>query len=425
MSDLPAGWEWSTLGEIVDFLDHLRRPVNAAERRSRHGAVPYYGATGQVGWIDEKLFDEDLVLLGEDGVQFFEQSRQKAYLISGPAWVNNHAHVLRCVAGIDRRFVAHYLNIVDYRRAATGTTRLKLTKSAANQIRIPVPPAVEQRRIVSALDYQLSRLDAGRRSSVSAQSRRDDLIAALRTSEINAATAPDGSLTDVLDSIQAGRSFGGSARPAGTDEWGIIKVSAMTWGEFRQSENKAVADSARIERRFEIHPGDVLVSRANTIDYVGAAVLVRDTRPRLLLSDKSLRLRPRHGVDPRWLVEVLSAPSVRQQIAARSTGNQESMRNISQAALLSVRIPIHNADQQLRIADTLAEHWSVIDRLMADLRTTERSAADLRRSLLTEAFAGRLVPQDPDDEPAAVLLDRIRTERAAQPTTRRTRKPVR
>ena len=132
----------------------------------------------------------------------------------------------------------------------------------------------------------------------------------------------------------------------------------MTWGDFRPSENKAVADSYADRAPIRDQTGRCSRQPSDTIDYVGAAVLVRSTRPKLLLSDKSLRLKPKPGIDPRWLVEVLSSPRVRQQIAEKSTGNQESMRNISQAALLSVRIPLHDADQQARLADNLAERRS-------------------------------------------------------------------
>src|SRR5438128_1786576 len=88
-------WPRRPLGEVVDILDSRRIPVNSKERAKRVGDVPYYGATGQVGWIDDYIFNEELVLLGEDGAPFLDQTKPKAYLIRGRSWVNNHAHVLR------------------------------------------------------------------------------------------------------------------------------------------------------------------------------------------------------------------------------------------------------------------------------------------------------------------------------------------
>ena len=93
---VPDNWFWGYLtASFAECKDGFRKPVNATERSSRIGDVPYYGATGQVGWIDDYLTDEELVLLGEDGAPFLDLMKDKAYLISGKAWVNNHAHILK------------------------------------------------------------------------------------------------------------------------------------------------------------------------------------------------------------------------------------------------------------------------------------------------------------------------------------------
>ncbi|MFD0593879.1 restriction endonuclease subunit S [Catellatospora coxensis] len=177
---------------------------------------------------------------------------------------------------------------------------------------------------------------------------------------------PDGwiriRLGDLLLGIEAGKSYTCEPRRAEADEWGIIKVSAMTWGEFDEQENKAVPAHRQPDPRYEIRPGDVLVSRANTEAYVGAPVLVGQCRPRLLLSDKSLRLIPCSEIDRRWLVYMLSSPWVRAQISAKATGAQDSMRNISQDALASIEILLAPLAEQRRIVEALDGQLS---RLMA------------------------------------------------------------
>src|SRR5436853_5028500 len=101
MRPLPNGWRQATLGEICEFLDCRRIPVNESERRRRVANMkqselfPYYGANGQVGWIDDYLFEEPLILLAEDGGNFGSMERPIAYAVSGRYWVNNHAHVLK------------------------------------------------------------------------------------------------------------------------------------------------------------------------------------------------------------------------------------------------------------------------------------------------------------------------------------------
>jgi type I restriction enzyme S subunit len=131
VSDLPENWVETPLEKVVEILDSRRSPINAQEREKRIAGkkqeelYPYYGATGQVGYIDDYIFDEPLILLGEDGVPFLDPMRPKAYLADGKYWVNNHAHALKAIEGVsDRRYLCAFLNSYDYREKVTGTTRL-------------------------------------------------------------------------------------------------------------------------------------------------------------------------------------------------------------------------------------------------------------------------------------------------------------
>lgn len=141
------------LEKLVDILDNQRIPINATERLQRVGDVPYYGATGQVGTIDRAIFNETLLLLGEDGVPFFDQTKHKAYEISGPSWVNNHAHVLRAKPGVVvQRYLLHFLNIFNYTGYVNGATRLKLTQGDMKRMPVPLPSLEVQAKIVSKID---------------------------------------------------------------------------------------------------------------------------------------------------------------------------------------------------------------------------------------------------------------------------------
>jgi type I restriction enzyme S subunit len=192
-------------------------------------------------------------------------------------------------------------------------------------------------------------------------------------------------LRDVVVGVDAGKSFTCEPRRARDDEWGVVKVSAMTWGEFRETENKAVPAHRSVDPRHEIRPGDILVSRANTEAYVGAPVLVGACRPKLLLSDKSLRIQPSSSIDRRWLLHVLSSPQVRWEISARATGQQESMRNISQQALLDVPVAIPPLAEQLRIVATLEDHLSRLEAGVELVRHSSRRLYELIKRILVEA----------------------------------------
>lgn len=136
-----------TLAEECDILDTLRVPVNETERTQRPGTVPYYGANGQVGFIDEAVFDEPLTLVPEDQhAGFFSLFRLKrmAYPIEGPAWVNNHAHVLRART-TSRDWVYYSLRHRDLLEFVTDATRSKLTRKNLERISLGIPNDWQQR----------------------------------------------------------------------------------------------------------------------------------------------------------------------------------------------------------------------------------------------------------------------------------------
>ncbi|MDQ3484808.1 MAG: hypothetical protein M3445_05285 [Actinomycetota bacterium] len=257
------------------------------------------------------------------------------------------------------------------------------------RLTVPVPPLDEQHRMVAVLEDHLSRLDAADAYLAASEDRVTRWARRAADHALESGRTGSGRLADLVDRVEAGRSFGGASPPAGEDGWGVVRVSAMTWGEFRPEENKAVPGKL-VDQRWEIHEGDVLVSRANTTDYVGAPVLVGHTRPRLLLSDKSLRLVPREGVDRRWLVQVLASQAVRRQVSALASGTKDSMRNISQAKLLSVQVPTTSSEQQSAVAEVAHQAHQDAQRLRHSLSATRDRSAALRRSLLTAAFSGRL-----------------------------------
>jgi restriction endonuclease S subunit len=146
------GWTETTLPHVVEVLDRLRRPISAIERDRRIGAVPYFGANGQAGWIDEFIFNETLVLLGEDAIDFLNPKASKAYMVTGPSWVNNHAHVLRAdTSKVLPYFLTELLNAVDYSQYVSFGTRSKLTQGSMNGIKLQIPPLLEQKRIVDLI----------------------------------------------------------------------------------------------------------------------------------------------------------------------------------------------------------------------------------------------------------------------------------
>lgn len=204
----------------------------------------------------------------------------------------------------------------------------------------------------------------------------------------------------ILTDIEAGLNFKCVGRPPEEDEIGIVKVSAVTWDEFDESESKTVTDKARVDASLYIRAGDFLFSRANTLELVGAAVVVRSISKRLMLSDKILRF---HFAWPlqEWGYLFLKSPLGRHEIEKRSTGAQLSMRNITQEGMRSLPIPIPPLKELEELIPVARASLEGQVEALAQLCAIDGAANSARQSILAAAFSGRLVVQSANDEPAA------------------------
>jgi type I restriction enzyme, S subunit len=142
-------WEEKRIDEICENLDSQRIPVT--KRHRKEGKYPYYGASGIVDYVDEFIFDEDLLLVSEDGANLLARTYPIAFSISGKTWVNNHAHVLRFEKMTTQKFVEYYLNSIPLDDYVSGMAQPKLNQAMLNSITIPFPPLAEQRAIVGRL----------------------------------------------------------------------------------------------------------------------------------------------------------------------------------------------------------------------------------------------------------------------------------
>jgi type I restriction enzyme S subunit len=191
-------------------------------------------------------------------------------------------------------------------------------------------------------------------------------------------------LGSLLRDIETGKSPATEGSPAGEGEWGVLKVSSIQNGFFSAEENKVIRDPSFISPSYEVQSGDLLMTRANTEDLVGLACIAENPPPRLMLSDKTLRLVVNESIaDPAFLAIVLAQSSTRRQVWGAATGTSGSMKNISQSDIRQLRVPDVPLDEQRRI---VAAH-AVVERRIT---TLERVRAKLRvaeAALAAEVFA--------------------------------------
>jgi len=409
--DLPAGWHWATLGELAaDEPRSITDGTFGSNLTSAHytdsgarvirlqniGNGVFRDAAAYISLDHFETLRKHEVRAGDLLVASLGENLPRACLmpeIGEPAIVKADCIRIRLRPDVDSHWVLLALQRREVKVWAEGIVkgvgRQRLGLKAIRSILIPIAPRIERDRVLRILEPQLSRIIRASRLADSAGVRRVSFRRSASDQAVSGTDLAMVPLGEFVDRVEAGRSFGGSAAPAGPGEWGVIRVSAMTWGEFRPEENKRVPVELA-NPKYEIQAGDVLVSRANTTAYVGAPVFVHDTRPNLLLSDKSLRLVPKSGVDPRWLVAAMSMQRVRSQVSALATGTKDSMRNISQSNLLSVSVPFASVEQQAAALVSCDAAGFEAERLTASIENVERRGMALRRSLLDAAFSGRL-----------------------------------
>jgi len=158
-AELLAGWKDVKIKDVADCLDNLRKPINKTERQKRHGNIPYYGANGRTGWIDDYLFDEPLILVVEDET-FVGRELPFSYKISGKTWVNNHAHILKVKAETNIDFLNYQLSYYPFLPLTTGSTgRKKLTKDKLVNAPVKICSSKKQIKIVHEIERRLSVCD--------------------------------------------------------------------------------------------------------------------------------------------------------------------------------------------------------------------------------------------------------------------------
>lgn len=147
-SDFPD-WEEKLLEDVVEFLDGKRKPIEAAERKA--GIYPYYGASGIVDYVKEYIFDEDLILLSEDGANIIDRNSRVCFMARGKYWVNNHAHVLKAIKGNVNEFICEQLESFDYSSYNTGSAQPKINQKVCRNLRLNISHPDEQKLIADFL----------------------------------------------------------------------------------------------------------------------------------------------------------------------------------------------------------------------------------------------------------------------------------
>lgn len=397
---LQKEWDIVPLADAVDICDMLRKPINAKERQVRitgkkqHELFPYYGATGQVGYIDDYLTDGEYVLLGEDGAPFLDAYAKKAYVVNGKAWVNNHAHVLQSKG--NNKFLCYYLNYFNYKGYVSGTTRLKLTQAQMKTIPVPVPPIDEQESIVARIEELFSELDNG----VETLRKTKQQLAVYRQAVLKDAfdTAMEScqtlsSIDDFLTTDRKGMStgpFGTMIKKHEHRSEGVPMLGIENIGEGKFVDGNKVfvtEEKAQELKSFILRAGDIIISRSGT---VGELCSVPAYMEGSLLSTNLMRVSlDFKKVLPNYFIYLFQSKGVvLDQVKELCKGSTRIFLN--QTILKQIRFPIPSITEQDKIVAAVDSRLSVCDSIEKTVDTALQQAEAMRQSILKRAFEGKL-----------------------------------
>ena len=416
---VPQNWCWAYLTKgAAECLDSFRKPINASERANREGDIPYYGATGQVGWIDNFLTNEQLVLVGEDGAPFLDLIKDKAYIIEGKAWVNNHAHILRSRFGsTGNSFLMHYLNIFNYHGFVNGTTRLKLTQGSMDIMPVPIPPLPEQQRIVDRIESLFAKLDEAKQKAQDAldsfETRKAAILHKAFTGELTAQWRKEHDVgMEQWGQICFDNSFikmqNGLAKRSGSSgvPYSVLRLANLSDAGISTEDMRTILLDTKEQENYGLKKNDVLMIRVNgSKENVGKQFLLT-TDNQWAFCDHIIRIKYKENLLPAYMVYFSKSDTYKLYVENHMVSSA-GQNTISRKGMASLSIPVPDLREQTEIVRILD------DRLAKEQQAKEAAEAVLeqidlmKKSILARAFRGELGTNDPTEESAVELVKNI------------------
>jgi type I restriction enzyme S subunit len=356
------------------------------------GEYPYYGATGILDHVADYLFDEPLVLVGEDGAKW-ESGESTAFAVRGKCWVNNHAHVLRVHGDqLLDNWLIHYLIHTDLGEFVSGLTVPKLNQGNLRMIPIPIPPLSEQQRMVAILDRAFEGIATAKANAEkNLQNAR-----ALFESHLDSAFTQRGAGWEdtTLERVLAVQPQNGWSPPAANHSDSgtpVLTLSSVTGFRFRPDKIKFTSAPTASGRRYWVENGDFLITRSNTPELVGHVAIASGISEPTIYPDLIMRMNP---APKRMMTEFLyyqmRSPSLRKEITGRAQGANPTMKKISNGAVRTLPIGVPSIVAQQAIVKMLNALSDETARLEAIYQQKLAALEELKKSILHQAFSGNL-----------------------------------
>jgi type I restriction enzyme S subunit len=326
---------------------------------------------------------------------------------------------------------------LDAMKTGMSESGMNLTHARFARLQIPVAPLPEQKRIADKLDALLARVDACRerldRVPAILKRFRQSVLATATSGELTREWREERGIDEAWDELPLEEIIEGKPRngysPKAVDHATPVKsltLTATTTGRFRGEHFKYIDEQIPADSHLWLRPGDVLIQRANTLEYVGVSAIFDGPENTFIYPDLMMKCRANKRVLPAFLHVVLSSQPVRKYFRENATGTAGNMPKINQQTVLSAPAVVPSIEEQKQIVARTTELLGMADALERAHTAALAKVTKLTPSALAKVFRGELVAQDPNDEPASVLLAKLKTEQAnaaAKPSRRRPKTP--
>ncbi len=378
-SDVPQYWAgenvWITPTDLGRNKSHI---IGDSERKISH----------------EGVSSCNLTIIPKDAIVMSSRAPIGHIAISDcKFYTNQGCKSFVCSDVVDHEFLFFSLQykMPKIQALGSGATFVEVSKTTLENFKVSYPDSIEkQRQIATRLKAQLAEVEKARQAAEAQLADATFLVTRYQeTSMDKLGSVPRTPFGDLLLGIEAGKSFKTTDLPARPDELGVLKVSAVSWNIFQPQEAKSVEGDYQPDERHRVKRGDLIISRANTMELVGAVVRVPEDYPLRLLSDKTLRLVVNTDkVLPDYLLTVLKWPEARAHIENNATGTSDSMRNISQKTIRSIPIPLLSKNEQQAIINRSTAVHHELDRIRENTTQMLNDLALLPQKILAQAFEG-------------------------------------
>lgn len=385
------GWEIKPLANIAENLDNKRIPVTESDRVK--GNIPYYGASGIIDYINDFIFDEDLLCLSEDGANLIARTSPIAFSVSGKSWVNNHAHVLRFENTFTQKIIEDYLNSIKLDDFLTGMAQPKLNRAMLDIIPIPLPEINEQQKIADCLASideltaaQIEKLDMLKVHKKGLMQQlfpaEGETVPRLRFPEFR--DAPEWKEDDLskLSSCDLSNGVFNDPKKVGSG-YKLINVSDMYIDTVINEDNLSLVELSRDEfLRNKVESGDLFFTRSSLVKSgIAYSNIYLGNSNNITFDGHLIRFRPNKKiVIPVFVNYLLRTSKVRSQLVAR--GKTATMTTIGQDDVENVKLSFPHLDEQQRIANCLS---SIDDRIAAQTQKIAMLKAH-KKGLMQQLF---------------------------------------